>query len=95
MSTRRPLLERPGRCLRRLPRSLLPTALLALVPKCALCVLAYLGIGVLGLGGPELCGATANPDWHSKVWLFVGVVTASGVAILRRSRRQARPESGS
>ena len=50
---RLPLPERA----RHLRRWLIPTTVLALVPKCVLCVLAYTGLGVaLGLGGPELCG---------------------------------------
>ena len=49
---------------RRVVRWLWPAALLALTPKCVLCVLAYAGLGsVLGLGGgPELCGAPAVPS---------------------------------
>ena len=48
--------------LRRRPvRSLGPVALLALAPKCGMCVLAYAGLGAaLGLSGPEVCGATAG-----------------------------------
>jgi hypothetical protein len=48
---------------------LIPAALLALAPKCVLCVLAYAGLGAaLGFGGPELCGVTgdATVSW---VWL--------------------------
>ena len=40
---------------------LFPAALLALTPKCLLCVLAYAGLGaMLGLGGPEICGASGG-----------------------------------
>ncbi len=43
---------------KRARRWLIPAALLALTPKCVLCLLAYTGLGVaLGFGGPELCGA--------------------------------------
>ena len=41
-------------------------ALLALTPKCLLCAAAYLGLGaVLGVTGPELCGASpaSGPSW--------------------------------
>jgi hypothetical protein len=39
-------------------RTLVPVALVALAPKCALCVLAYAGIGAaLGFSGRELCGS--------------------------------------
>jgi hypothetical protein len=54
MAARQPLVKRARRWL-------LPAALLALVPKCVLCLLAYTGLGIaLGLGGPELCGGTAD-----------------------------------
>jgi len=40
-------------------RWLLPAALPA--PKCLLCAAAYAGLGAaLGLGGREMCGASAN-----------------------------------
>ena len=58
---------------------LIPAALLALAPKCLLCVLAYTGLAtVLGLGGPELCGATPTTaaPW---VWLFPVLGAAAGV----------------
>ena len=47
-------------------------ALLALAPKCVLCVLAYAGIGAaLGLGGPEMCGtpAGATGSWVTSLAL--------------------------
>ena len=50
-----------------------PVALLALTPKCLLCVLAYAGLGAsLGLTGPEMCGASAESpaSWvASLTWL--------------------------
>ena len=58
---------------------LFPAALLALAPKCVLCVLAYAGLGaLLGLSGPELCGGTADPVGHSAVWLSA----SAGAAII-------------
>jgi hypothetical protein len=58
---------------RRTVRWLLPAALLALTPKCLLCVLAYAGLGAaLGLGGPEICGASAGSPalWvYALAWL--------------------------
>jgi hypothetical protein len=50
---------RPPRAefLRRARGWLVPAALLALAPKCVLCLLAYTGLAAaLGLAGPELCG---------------------------------------
>jgi len=39
----------------------MPAALLALMPKCLLCLAAYAGLGAaLGLGGPEICGAPSG-----------------------------------
>jgi hypothetical protein len=52
-------MDAPRRLAKRTRHWLLPAALLALVPKCVLCLLAYTGLGIaLGLGGPELCGGT-------------------------------------
>ena len=46
---------------RRAVRWLWPAALLALMPKCLLCLAAYAGIGAaLGFGGPEICGASSG-----------------------------------
>lgn len=48
---------------------LMPATLLALAPKCVLCLLAYTGLGLaLGLGGPELCGVPAEPAGQ---WLLL------------------------
>lgn len=48
---------------RRAARWLVPLSLLALAPKCVLCVIAYAGLGAaLGAGGAELCGAVAAPS---------------------------------
>ena len=74
-------------------RWLLPTALLALTPKCLLCIAAYAGLGAaLGFGGPEMCGApnTTPMSWVSLVALFgidLGVV---GILVGRRARCAAR-----
>jgi hypothetical protein len=71
----------------RRPALWLATAgLLALVPKCLLCVGVYLGLGAaLGLGGREICGVT--PGWTWPTWLAViGAVAGIGAwfAIPRR-----------
>ena len=49
---------------------LIPATLLALTPKCVLCVLAYAGLGaMLGLGGPEICGAQGDAAGRWPAWL--------------------------
>lgn len=65
---------------RRAVRWILPTALLALAPKCLLCVLAYAGLGaVLGLGGPEICGAAAgSPGSWASTFAWLGVAGGLG-----------------
>jgi len=63
---------------------LIPAALLALTPKCLLCVLAYAGLGAaLGLGGPEICGATSGTTGHWIVWLPVLAGTTATALKLR------------
>jgi len=74
---------------------LLPAALFALAPKCLLCVLAYAGLATaLGLGGPELCGATDTSPipWSAALgWLGAcGGLIALGLHTRSRSRRSAR-----
>ena len=60
---------------RRAARWFVPAALLALAPKCLLCVLTYAGLGAaLRLGGPEICGVSAGSpgSWASSLaWLGV------------------------
>jgi len=49
-------------------RWLVPAALLALTPKCFLCLAAYLGLGAaLGLSRPEICSA-ASSGFGPWVW---------------------------
>jgi hypothetical protein len=71
----------------RVVRWLLPTALLALLPKCLFCLAAYAGLGAaLGLGGPEMCGASAGSSgsWASSLaWLGVGLGASALVAGVR------------
>jgi hypothetical protein len=67
-----------------------PAALLALAPKCFLCVLAYAGLGAaLGLGGPEICGASAgSPASWALPLAWLGVVGGIGTfAFLAHCRR--------
>ena len=70
-------------------RWLWPTALLALAPKCVLCVLAYAGLGAsIGLGGPEICGATAgSPASWAAALAWLGVAGGLGACGLLLSRR--------
>jgi len=57
-------------------RSLGVGGALLLAPKCALCLLGYIGLGaVLGLTRPELCGAPAS---SAQPWLWL---SSLGVAL--------------
>ena len=78
--------------------TLAPFALLALAPKCLVCLAVYAGLGVaLGLTGPELCGAPASGtgavmSWLSAAGVAVGIV--AGIVCGRRSIRQRRADTG-
>lgn len=68
--------------------------LLALVPKCGLCVLGYLGLGAaLGLGGPEICGAIGGPSAPWRMWLPVAGLALGATWALLRARGGRRPVS--
>lgn len=58
---------------KRLLSPLAVAALLAIAPKCLVCVLAYAGL--LGLGGVELCGGSASA-WRGHLPLFIGIAGA-------------------
>jgi hypothetical protein len=75
-------------------RWLLPAALLALTPKCVLCVLAYAGLGAaLGIGGPEFCGVpAAAPSSWATLLAWLGAASGLGtLGFLARSRVDQRP----
>ncbi|HVU25913.1 MAG TPA: hypothetical protein VHE13_17410 [Opitutus sp.] len=83
MKTRWPWLDPWARRL----RWLAPAALLALVPKCGLCLLAWLGLAsALGLGGRELCGAPADPSHPWLMLLAVPPLVLGGFALFWRAR---------
>jgi hypothetical protein len=70
---------------------LLPAALFAVAPKCLLCLLAYAGLGAaLGLGGPEICGAT---DGISPLPLLLGILGAGGFLLHRVVNRSTPSRS--
>jgi hypothetical protein len=77
---------------RRTVRWLWPLAVLALVPKCLLCLAGYAGLGIaLGLGGPEICGVEgALPSAWPLPLLQIGIagvpVAAGFLAHCRRAR---------
>ncbi len=73
-------------------RWLWPAALLALAPKCFLCALAYAGLGAaLRLGGPEICGASADaPIPWIMVLTWLGVASGLGTLGLLASCRRGR-----
>jgi MYXO-CTERM domain-containing protein len=75
----------PADCLRWARGWLVPVALLAIAPKCVVCLIAYAGIGTaLGLGGPELCGAPEPTDWTPVAF---GALGAGGFLLHRFVRR--------
>jgi hypothetical protein len=64
-------------------------ALLALAPKCLLCAAAYVGLGAaLGLGGPEICGASAGVTPDHLVWpAMLGVISCAALWFAARRRK--------
>jgi hypothetical protein len=83
----------PAKILRHPFRSLAPVALFALAPKCAVCVLAYAGVGaLLGIRGSQLCGATGGPmdSWAASLALFGVSLGAVGWLAALRQRRSAK-----
>jgi hypothetical protein len=72
----------------------MPAALLALAPKCVVCVLGYAGLGAtLGLSAPELCGDASDSlaSWLTRfAWLGTsGILIVAGLLANSR-RRQSR-----
>jgi hypothetical protein len=61
----------------------LPAVLVALAPKCLLCVAAYAGLGAaLGVGGQELCGASSGAIHHQETQ----VLTRTAIRSPKRKR---------
>jgi len=68
---------------------LIPATLLALAPKCFLCLAAYAGIGAaLGLAGQEICGAA--PLSAMNLWTMVFALIGPTLAVLGFIRFYAR-----
>lgn len=67
------------------------TVLAVVLPKCAACVAASVGLaGALGIGGRELCGGTDGATSAGWPWL-AGVIAGAVVALLGlRGRLLAR-----
>src|SRR5438105_1274863 len=98
-TTSRPMSSPHAKSLRRTraARWLAPAALLALTPKCLLCVLAYAGLGAaLGLGGPEICGASAGSpaSWASSLAWLGGMVGLGAIGAFLSCKRADRIPSG-
>lgn len=85
--------SRPSNLLRHPWRGVAALALLAVVPKCVVCAAAYFGLGaLLGLGGPELCGAPTGPSFAgTTVFAACGLAGALGAAGWRWACRRKRP----
>ncbi len=67
---------------RRPYRRLAPMALLALAPKCVMCVAAYAGVGaLLGIRRPEICGAAAGSGgpWAASAAVICGALGVIGI----------------
>jgi hypothetical protein len=70
---------------------LVPAALVAMTPKCVLCLAAYAGIGIaLGLGEPELCGA---PETTHATPVVLGALGAGGFVLHRAVHRSRSSRS--
>ena len=76
-------------------RWLWPATVLAVLPKCLVCVFAYAGVGAaLGLGGPELCGGSnASPLGWATALAWLGAVSGLGVCGIVANRRRERAAS--
>ena len=77
-------------------RWLLPAALLALTPKCLVCFAAYAGLGAaLGLGGPEICGASAaSPgSWAPSLAWLGGAAVAGVIGVILGCKRGCGPKN--
>ena len=81
---RRPsTVEKPARHRARWFHVVLPGVAFALVPKCMLCGLAYVGLAsFLGLTGPELCGGGITSAGQGSDWLTWGSVALGSMALL-------------
>jgi hypothetical protein len=86
------LRSRPGERVRRIRVWLVPAGLLALTPKCVLCLLAYAGAGsALGLAGPEICGATnADQSWATAL-VVSSVALFATIALAKRNHARKCP----
>ena len=66
---------------------LVPGVLLALTPKCFLCIAAYIAAGsALRLGSPEFCGGTTAIHWTT--WLFALGLALGTVGFFAHSRNR-------
>ena len=84
-------LRRSAENLRPSFRWLAAGAFCALTPKCLLCVAAYAGLGTaVGLGGREICGATASGPETWASWLLLAGAVVGFIGFLTKSR--PRPE---
>lgn len=104
IATRKPVMRaRLFEFFRHPRRGVAALVLLAVAPKCVVCVAAYVGVGaVLGLGGPEWCGGTGDSFFTSagtSALAWCGVAGGLGAAgwwvVGRRARlRSSRCSRG-
>lgn len=86
----------PSDPFRRAIRWILPAALLAIIPKCVVCLLAYAGLGAaLGLGGREWCSAPATSGAPWSLLLGCLLVGAGSLVAASKSGQGANLLRGS
>jgi hypothetical protein len=90
-TNRLPPADRPQRGTARVRHWLVPAVLLALAPKCLLCIAGYVAAGAaLRLGGAELCGAPAGAGSHWTSWLpALGLLLGAAGYLAQRWSRHA------
>jgi len=72
-------------------RWLWPAAILAMTPKCLLCVFAYAGLATtIGIGGPEICGESNESVSSFLAIFFVGISVYSLAVFAHRRCREAK-----
>ena len=76
--------------------SLAAGAVLVAAPKCVLCLAGWLGLGtLLGLGGPEICGAPAEQFRLNAALIAIAAITPVGLGCLALRGRHRKEDATS